>query len=164
MEKWKKIDFYPNYEVSNSGRIRNKNTNRILTQSISRGYLYVSLWSAGKGKSIAVHRLVALHFVKRKSDLLEVNHIDCNRTNNQASNLEWVTRSQNMKHAYKYGVCNPPMNKKSVIAIIDGLPIAKFSSIKKAAESTGSDPSHITKVCKGILSTTNGYGWRYEKS
>lgn len=61
------------------------------------GYLMVSL----EGKSINLHRLVAQHFLVGYLKGLEVNHIDGNKLNNKSTNLEWVTRSENIKHAFR---------------------------------------------------------------
>ena len=52
-------------------------------------------------KRYFIHRLVAIHFCEGYSEELVVNHIDGNKNNNKATNLEWVTRSENDKHAYK---------------------------------------------------------------
>lgn len=54
-----------------------------------------------------VHRLVAMAFVKGMVSGKEVNHIDGNKRNNAASNLEWVTKSENQLHAYKIGLRRP---------------------------------------------------------
>lgn len=56
------------------------------------------------GRDILTHRLVADCFCPNPSNYPEVNHIDGNKKNNDASNLEWCTRSMNMKHAYATGL------------------------------------------------------------
>jgi len=105
-EIWKTIEEATKYEVSNYGRIRNKDTKFIRKPFISnRGYLRVGLHP---NKSI--HVLVYKAFGnKDKVNLLrnrqmEVNHIDGNKFNNHMDNLEAITASENIKHAFKNGL------------------------------------------------------------
>lgn len=118
-EIYKPINNYENlYEVSNKGTIRalpryniDKNgkkkfypgKNLKYDKSINNHTTYyrVTLSKDGKTKKFLVHRLVAEHFIPTEDLLLHVNHIDNNGTNNNVSNLEWVTHSENMLHAQK---------------------------------------------------------------
>lgn len=99
---WAQIDSFPEYFVSDQGEVYSTKRNRILKQGISsNGYLTVALMGADKkSHSQTVHSLVANAFVpKPQSDEpLEVNHIDENKHNNAASNLEWVTHLANVRH------------------------------------------------------------------
>ena len=99
-ETWKPIFYYDNYEVSNTGKVRNKKTGRILKSTTSNsGYTMVCLSRRGKIKSISVHRLVMETFKPvQNMDELQVNHIDWDKTNNNLENLEWVTRQENLLH------------------------------------------------------------------
>lgn len=76
------------------------------------GYYYVSLWRDNKGKTFAVHRLVAQLFVSNPDNKPEVNHKDSNRLNCQASNLEWVTSSENSLHGYASGFATQKPRRK----------------------------------------------------
>lgn len=102
VEVWKETD-YPDYMVSNKGRVLNTKTNRFRKFGINlHGYEYLVI-GRGKGvkpKTINVHRLVALAFLEKIEGKGEVNHIDFNRANNNVTNLEWVTHSENMRHSY----------------------------------------------------------------
>ena len=66
------------------------------------GYLKCAIMQNGKTHYFLTHRLIALAFLPREHESMEVNHIDGNKQNNAVSNLEWVTRSQNIVHAYKF--------------------------------------------------------------
>lgn len=58
-------------------------------------------------KSERLHRLMAMTFLPKSIDTLEVNHIDGNKANNNLHNLEWCTRLENMQHAYETGLVTP---------------------------------------------------------
>lgn len=100
MEQWKKIKEYENFEVSSLGRIKKGNK---IYKPINNGHDYfgVGLRKNGVKKRFYIHRLVAQAFIENPCNKEEVNHIDGIRTNNQLSNLEWVTRSENHYHRYK---------------------------------------------------------------
>lgn len=68
------------------------------------GYEYVTLWVGNAPKNMLVHRLVAMCFVPNPVGRPHVNHIDGARGNNQAGNLEWVSPSENQRHAYRSGI------------------------------------------------------------
>lgn len=101
-EQWKPITGYERlYEVSDHGRIRNIRTGRVKANELDKnGYERIQLCRGNRDhKKYFVHRLVALAFVDGYFEGAQVNHIDMNRSNNTALNLEWVTNSQNQKHA-----------------------------------------------------------------
>lgn len=108
-EQWKQIADWPNYAVSNRGRIKrltSRNSGKagaILSQFLIAGYPSVNFTDKGRRKSVRVHRLVADAFLLRPEDATEVNHIDATRSNNDVSNLEWVSASGNRQHGYDYG-------------------------------------------------------------
>lgn len=100
-ERWKLIEDYPNYEVSDMGRVRNMKTGKVLRPcKANTGYLMVNLYEDEKHKFASVHRLVATHFILNPGNKPCVNHIDGYKTNNCVNNLEWVTYSENNLHAY----------------------------------------------------------------
>jgi hypothetical protein len=112
-EIWKDIKGYEGfYQISNLGRVKTLNFKvaKILKNSLdSRGYYQVKLKDR---KSHLIHHLVMKNFVSEKpSPDHQVNHINGVKTDNYLENLEWVTRSQNMLHAYKLGL-NYTLGKK----------------------------------------------------
>ena len=93
------------YSVSSLGRVRNDRTGLILSPGVgNNGYPLVSLHRCRRGHSRRVHALVAAAFLGPCPDGLEVNHIDGNKLNAQRTNLEYVTRSQNLTHAWRTGL------------------------------------------------------------
>jgi hypothetical protein len=103
MEIWKDIINYEGkYQVSDSGRVRNKVTLQILTPSERNGYFRIGLYTntIKRNKAFSVHRLVAESFLGYKTQEFEVNHKNGNKLDNRLSNLEWVTPSENVKHSY----------------------------------------------------------------
>jgi hypothetical protein len=95
-EIWRVIKQHPNYYISNLGNIRNKKGDLLSLSDNRSGYLKVCL---GRGVQKYVHRLVCIEFINNgEPTKLHVNHKDGNRSNNNLSNLELVTRSENDIH------------------------------------------------------------------
>lgn len=109
-EIWKEILGYEGFYVSNMGRVkkyakRYKSFHLLtITYNKVNGYGYVSLSQNGKRKNINIARLVAHNFVSGYSETTNtVDHQDGDKTNNKASNLEWVTQKTNNQRAYDNG-------------------------------------------------------------
>nr|DAV04592.1 MAG TPA: homing endonuclease [Caudoviricetes sp.] len=107
-EIWKETE-YPGYFISNLGRLKGR-TNKILKLRISKpGYYIMVIYPNGrhdKCKCLKIHRLVAQAFIPNPNGYPVINHIDGNKLNNNAKNLEWCTYSYNTKHAYDNGLIN----------------------------------------------------------
>lgn len=105
-------DYEGKYYVTSQGDVVNAKGDT-LKPTINKkiGYKTVSLWKNNKGSSKTIHRLVALAYLPNPNNLPEVNHIDGNKLNNHVDNLEWVTRSENMIHAYSIGLVEQTKTK-----------------------------------------------------
>lgn len=110
-EIWKQIeDGYEEYQVSNFGQIKSlksKNEKILHLDKDRYGYMNVKLCKNGTMKNFKVHRLVAMAFIENPNGFPEINHKDGNKENNFVENLEWVTKSQNIKHAFDTGLKLP---------------------------------------------------------
>lgn len=153
-----KIKDYEDYYIDEYGNVYSLKSRRYINQQKGKdGYYYVNLCKNGERKRVAVHRLVATHFVENPLDLPIVNHKDENRENNKFNNLEWCTEKYNtnygnarVKHAKKVS--------KAVVCIETG---EVFSSQKEAGKMKGITYQHICECCKGKKQTCGGYHWRY---
>ena len=158
-EEWKKIEDFPNYSVSNLGRVRNDRTGKILKPGKNRcGYRQVIL-SQGHCKSrvFSVHRLVADAFILNPENKPELNHIDGDPSNNQVDNLEWCNRSENILHSYR--VLNHKRSTKQIIRVEDG---RVFNSVKEAMLACGLKRlNDISDCLRGKRHTAAGYHWLY---
>ena len=108
-EQWRPVVGYEGlYEVSNYGRVKTlfKGVSKIRKPVFTNkpGYFGVNLYKENVSRLIRIHVLVARAFVPNPENKPVVNHKDANKRNNQVSNLEWVTQSENLRHAYDIGL------------------------------------------------------------
>lgn len=101
------IKGYPDYEVSNYGRVlsKKKSKHKILKlRPHHKGYFKVTPYADYPQKNYFIHRVVALAFIPNPNKLPQINHIDCDKTNNHVSNLEWCDNTHNQRHAKANGL------------------------------------------------------------
>lgn len=158
MEIWRNIEGYEGlYQVSNLGRIYSLRREKILAGGIdTSGYIVVTLYKNGKGKTKTVHRLVAKAFIENPKELPVINHKDENKTNNHITNLEWCT----IKYNINYSKNSTQNNKKTLSERMKGNKNAKarkvrcvttneeFDCIAEAGRKYNVGKSEISKVCK----------------
>ena len=120
-EIWKDIEGYEDlYQVSNFGRVKSlvdrlgKKRELILKANTNKQkYLFVTLYKGKNIKTLKIHRLVAEAFISNPEHKPTVNHLDGNKQNNNLNNLEWATRSEQTKHAFKIGLMKVSYGEKA---------------------------------------------------
>ena len=130
-ESWKAVEGFEGYQVSSLGRVKRRE--RVLKAWPTRcGYLLVRLYKNGLFQDWSVHRLVYSTFHKGLGIGKEINHKDGNKRNNRIENLEQVTRSENIKHAFKLGLNVAQRGEKHKLAKLTEQDIKEI----RAAEGT----------------------------
>ena len=181
MIEWKKVpEFGDKYSVSTSGHVRNDVTGKVLKNTLKNdGYLCVHLSHQNHARMIMVHRLVAEAFIPNPNGLPVVNHIDGNKNNPTVDNLEWVTFSDNSKHAYRIGLSNISEKCRKAVSKIaaengarttrkavcridaDGV-ITVYKGVKEAARANNILRQNISRACKNPEYTAGGYKWIWQ--
>lgn len=184
-ENWTPVFDNENYEVSMLGEVRRSDTHKVLKQKMTKdGYMRINLSDNGIRKTRQVHRLVLQTFVEcHDPNNMQVNHIDGNKTNNEITNLEWVTGKENTRHAYASGLAKPNMNnlkrrEKGYKSTLKGRKIPhpnahnkkpiminetkdKYESIKECSDKTGLSSKKIQDVLAGRRKSHHGYHFTY---
>ena len=178
-EIWKDIKGFPGYQVSNKGNVRNKKK-QILKFQDNHGYKRYTFWRKDangnlENKLKLGHVLVAEAFIENPDpeNKTTVNHIDGNKYNNDASNLEWATLQEQQEHARSTGLISEeglarskanliPKKKRRVAKLdLNGNILEEFDSVQSAAQSVNADASSLTKICRGKGNTLKGFKWKY---
>jgi len=180
-EIWKKVDgFEEYYQVSSFGRINSLRRDKILKpiERSKNGYVVVTLCKEKKRHPLYIHRIVATHFNERREDQNEVNHKDGNKQNNFSSNLEWATRSENVRHSYKTGLqrytenhrkavskFNKETKSKKVLQYdLSGNFIKEHPSAAEAARLIGGSKGNVSSCCleSTKCQTVKGFVFKYK--
>ena len=182
METWKPVIGYENlYEVSDKGRIKSmeriiKTKNGVkkkkkeciitplpskITQRHPTAHYHFELWKDGKRSVMMVHRAVAMAFIQNPLNKPQITHIDGNPANNCIENLEWVTNSENMIHAYKNSLIKPKGTRK--IKGFNKIEELFFDSTADATRYFNTSPSNIGHALNkhGRSKTACGYEWEF---
>lgn len=180
MEIWQNIEGFEGlYKVSTKGVVitlgKGKSTNpdkckirEIKPRKKNNGYLQVKLSKEGKRFYLLLHRVVAKTFILNIDNKPEVNHIDGDKENNNLKNLEWVTSSENQKHAFKIGkqkAIKDIDNKQSKQILqfdLNGVLLKKWYSINQVKREIGFNTFGIIKCCKKEKRYKTAYGYKWE--
>lgn len=173
-EIWKDIAGYEGkYQVSNLGRIRSldrivynqgrhyfQNGKILKAGSQKSGYLFVTLYKAGKRKEYLVHRLVAQAFIPNPNGLSQVNHKDEDVTNNKVENLEWCTAKYNCNYGTRNEKIAKKAGKKVIQLTLDWQAVHVWSSAHECARA-GFNFGSVCACCRGERNMHKGYRWKY---
>lgn len=159
METWKEIPGAPGAMVSDLGHIAIGGV-VIEPQADSEGYLRCTVAPYYRDR---VHRFVALAFIQNPEGKPQVNHMNGNKSDNRAVNLEWVTVKENAVDASRKGLLSTERKKNIPIVAIGNGKIAHFTSLKQAGLVLQIDPKNISKCLSGKRMTAGGYKFVYEE-
>jgi len=168
-EVWRDIDGFAGYQISNKGRVRSfrlhnvgqihgcdriGDTCRIMNTKSDdgNGYLKVMLRKNGKGYCRKIHRLVAEAFIPNPDGLNSVNHINNNKSDNRAENLEWMEHGENVSKSYRDGLHNYDISRRRIpYMTIDTFTLEEhyFNSREELADFLGLDSSTISHEMRG---------------
>lgn len=160
-EEWKPV-FNGDYEVSNHGRFRRKSQGRkagrthpgkILNLTEYRsGYVAARPVINGKVKKFYIHVLVAMEFIGPRLDGMQINHKDSNKKNNHVSNLEYVTRSENVTHGYQNATPGKRRRQRISRDVVEKIRELKQSglSYQQIERQTGVTAIHCSRIARGI--------------
>lgn len=168
-EVWKDVyGFAVLYEVSNFGRVRTKYAdnnvyggqyNYLNPVDNGKGYLRFNWRGSGNIKrTVYVHRLVAEAFVDNPSGYREVNHIDENKKNNRADNLEWCTHEYNSQYGTK-NIRAANKMKRAIKCIDTGI---IYWSLQEIADEFGVGKTAISNCLNGRSRSCAGMHWIYD--
>ena len=176
MEIWKNIKGYEGlYQVSDQGRVKSLERiiikkdgrkftvkERVLKPGVTKdGYLIVALHAGDKQKTLTVHRLVCTAFHENLENKPCVNHINENKTDNRASNLEWCTYKENNNHGTRVARVTKTRSKPVGQYTLDSELVKVWASPREAERQGGFDSSTISNVANGKRKTHKGFIWRY---
>ena len=175
-EIWVVIKGFDNYSISNFGNLKNNKTNRLRVQSKdSSGYACCTLSLKGKTYTKSIHRLVAEAFIPNPDLFKEVNHRNGNKLDNRVENIEWCSRSHNLKHSYRVLNRVPPMlgrlaekNPRSIPVLQftkEGDFIKEHTNLRNAGRSVNTSGDNISRACKlkHKFSYSKGFIWKFKK-
>lgn len=152
----------PYYLIDIEGNVFNNNGHEMAQFETNSGYMRVKLSKGCKRGMYTVHRLVGGTYLENPQEHPIINHIDGNKLNNHADNLEWCTYSHNNLHTIELHGTPAHSNKKVVqMDLVTREVITTFDSMTQAQEVTGVHKANISATCRGVRDKAGGFFWKY---
>lgn len=148
------------YEITKEGEVINNRGRKLSPYLTGKGYLYVCI----NGKSVSVHRLVAVKYISNPMALPCVNHKDGDKTNNHVDNLEWCTYSQNSTHSYQLGLSKIKLGEDTSNAVLSESLVKEIKSTFVKGSRTNGASALARKFNVGITTVhdiVTGKTWRH---
>lgn len=143
------------YIATSDGNIFNEKTGKYLKPQSNGNYYKVTLTICGKQIQILLHRIIAECFIPNPLNKREVNHINGDKYDNRVENLEWVTPSENQRHAVETNLkqhgtdlWNGKFTKEQVLSIIKDK--QEGYSCRELGRKYGVDPTTISAISRGL--------------
>jgi hypothetical protein len=170
--EWKNVhvkNYEEDYQVSNYAEVRSLKTKKRKTLNQHNRCKYKAVYLENNkldvSKTINVHQLVAHSFVSGYKPGYVINHKDGNKFNNESTNLEFISHSDNAKHAYATGLKKPSGTREVVQYDSKGHFVKTYSSIAEASRETKIISTKISDICKGKQKMDNNKCiWKYAKN
>jgi hypothetical protein len=183
-ETWLLVNEFPGYEVSDQGGVRSLPRVTVSCHGVNMlikgcvltpsprpdGYLNVSLWRDGRRQTRLVHQLIARAFVPNPLAKEQVNHKSGVKGDNRVANLEWATRSENMRHAFDVLKHKPtwlgrggkghPTSKPVIRVDLESGDEKRYEKLGDVAVD-GHGVDMVRWICTGKRESYRGFSWRY---
>jgi hypothetical protein len=183
IEIWKDLLEHNNFQISNFGKIRNKENGKLKPLFIVNEYLTFQIWTNNKGRTFKVHTMVAKYFLESYEKGKDIHHIDGNKLNNNSNNLIVLSKSDhtiihntgkvftekrknNISKSKKGKYLNElnPNSKKVYQYTKEGVFIREYKTLKEASIITRIPSAYISTVCTGHQKSAGGFVWSHSNN
>ena len=171
-EEWRDVVGYEGlYQVSSEGRVKSLERKDRLGRTVKErilkpgvvgsGYLMISLCTGGKQKMFSVHRLVCQAFHENPDNKPQVNHINEDKADNRACNLEWSTAKENMNHGTHNERVAKALSKPVGQYTRYGDLVKVWPSTIEVQRQIGFGQGNICQAANGKFKQVYGFTWKY---
>lgn len=157
-------EFLKGLFITKEGRVISmKRDCRVLkTQIDKKGYCRLTTTHNRKHETFKVHRLVAKTFIPNPKNLATVNHKDGNKNNNHVDNLEWMSNTDNMRHAYRTGIREELKGEESNTSILTEKQARSIIYLLKTTDARHHTIAKLYNVSRSCITDINtGKSWKH---